>query len=87
LQDYNNIFNLVTVPNLFLTWYVTEHELSDEVAVTPDLKSRFLAKLNDLGIEFEFLVSAWGGNLIVPPVISIILTSETSGKIRPNTVL
>ena len=63
LQDYNNIFNLVTVPNLFLTWYVTEHELSDEVTITADLKSRFLAKLKDIGIEFEFLVGAWGERL------------------------
>ena len=69
LQDYNNIFNLVTVPNLFLTWYVTEHELSDEVTVTPDLKSQFLTRLSDLGIEFEFLVGAWGDNLIVSRII------------------
>jgi hypothetical protein len=54
------------VPNLFLTWYVTEYDTSDEITITSDLKSQFLAKINELGIEFQFLVGAWGEKLIVP---------------------
>jgi len=65
LQDYNDIFSLVTVPNLFLTWYVAEYDTSDEITVTSDLKSQFLATINELGIQFEFLVGAWGEKLIV----------------------
>ena len=65
LQDYNDIFNLVTVPNLFLTWYVSEYPASDDIAVAPELKSQFIARLKELGIEFQFLVGGWGEKLIV----------------------
>jgi hypothetical protein len=65
LQDYNDIFRLVTVPNLFLTWYVSEHEVSDEMVVTTDLKQQFLSKLSSADIQFEFVVGAWGDSLIV----------------------
>lgn len=65
LQDYNNIFGLVTLPNLFLTWYIAEHDVSDEVTVTSELKKQFITKLSDVGIEFQFIVGAWGSSLTV----------------------
>ena len=68
LQDYNDIFNLVTVPNLFLTWYVAHHpEATDEIKVTDTLKQQFLSTLKQIGIEFKFLVGAWGPSLLVLP--------------------
>jgi len=68
LQDYNDIFNLVTLPNLFLTWYVTCYpEAADEIIVTDTLKQQFLSTLKQIGIEFKFLVGAWGSPLLVPP--------------------
>jgi hypothetical protein len=67
LQDYNDIFNLVTVPNLFLTWYVQQHPNQDDMTVTPELKSQFLAELKEIGIEFKFLVGAWSPALLVRP--------------------
>jgi len=66
LQDYNDIFALVTVPNLFLTWNVSEHGASSsEFDVTVELKDQFLETLHSLGIEFQFVVGAWGNSLIV----------------------
>jgi hypothetical protein len=65
LQDYNDIFYLVTVPNLFLTWYVLDHEGSDEIVVTTELKQQFLQKLEEIGIQFQFIVGPWGTRLTV----------------------
>lgn len=73
LQDYNDIFKLVTVPNLFLTWYVSEHEISDEMVVTAELKQQFLAKLLEVGIQFEFIVGAWGNSLIVSTNCNLLI--------------
>jgi hypothetical protein len=72
LQDYNDIFSLVTVPNLFLTWYVIHHESesTDEITVTPELKEEFLVTLRELGIEFQFVVGQWGESLIVTLLFS-----------------
>jgi protein-histidine N-methyltransferase len=67
LQDYNDIFGLVTVPNLFLTWYVQQHPNEDDMTVTPELKSQFLSELKEIGIEFKFLVGAWSPALLVRP--------------------
>jgi protein-histidine N-methyltransferase len=67
LQDYNDIFSLVTLPNLFLTWYITHYPgTSDEFDVTPLLKQQFLQTLRDLQIQFSFVVGAWGPSLTVP---------------------
>ena len=69
LQDYNDIFGLVTLPNLFLTWYILEHGTSTtEFDVTPELKTQFMKTLNDVGIELQFIVGAWGPSLIVRPI-------------------
>jgi hypothetical protein len=66
LQDYNDIFKFVTVPNLFLTWYVMEHgEGTDEMDVTEDLKRQFLKTLQDIGIEIQLIVGAWSSQLSV----------------------
>ena len=65
LQDYNDIFRLVTVPNLFLTWYVNEHENADEITVTSELKEQFLTTLHTLGIEIQLIIGAWGPQLTV----------------------
>ena len=68
LQDYNDIFALSTVPNLFLTWYVTKHgtqEDLNEIEVTQDLKQNFVTDLKTLDIDFQFLVGSWGTSLIV----------------------
>jgi protein-histidine N-methyltransferase len=74
LQDYNDIFGLVTVPNLFLTWYVMENKTEDtEFEVTESLKLRFLQALEDIGIEFEFIVGPWGDRLVV--LVSYLLCS------------
>jgi hypothetical protein len=71
LQDYNDIFNLVTVPNLFLTWYITQHPEGDEMSVTDSLKQQFLSTLKEIGIEFKFIVGAWCPLLLVthPPAL------------------
>jgi protein-histidine N-methyltransferase len=74
LQDYNDIFSLVTVPNLFLTWYVSEYEASDEIIVYQELKEQFMKKISALGIQFEFIVGAWGDSLIVRVVSLCLLT-------------
>src|SRR5579859_1334366 len=66
LQDYNDIFSLVTVPNLFLTWYVSEHGTADhEINITQELKDEFLRAIHRLGIGFQFVVGAWGASLSV----------------------
>jgi hypothetical protein len=66
LQDYNDIFGLVTVPNLFLTWYIVEHGPSDnEIDVTSELKQHFLSALNDIGIEIQLIQGAWSPELTV----------------------
>jgi hypothetical protein len=69
LQDYNDIFSLVTVPNLFLTWYCWHHgnDSSGEVVVTPELKEQFVTSIHQLGIEFHFVIGPWGDSLIVSP--------------------
>jgi protein-histidine N-methyltransferase len=69
LQDYNDIFSLVTVPNLFLTWYAVRHTIdpSGEIEVTQQLKEQFLAEVGELGIEFRFIVGPWGISLTVSP--------------------
>lgn len=75
LQDYNDIFSLVTLPNLFLTWYISRHGTSDtEFEVNSDLKFQFLSTLNALGIEISFIVGAWGPSLIVRPSYIFKLT-------------
>jgi hypothetical protein len=67
LQDYNDIFGLVTVPNLFLTWYILEYGPSDnEIDVTSELKQHFLSSLNDIGIEIQLVQGAWSPELTVP---------------------
>lgn len=73
MQDYNDIFGLVTVPNLFLTWYVSEHgaSISDEIDITPELKQKFLDKLHECGVQFEFIVGAWGIELTVRLVVLV----------------
>jgi len=80
LQDYNDIFSLVTVPNLFLTWYTSEYEKSDETVVTPELKEQFLSKLREIGIQFKFVVGAWGNQLIVRSIYA-----KLTRNLYPNT--
>ena len=81
LQDYNDIFNLVTVPNLFLTWYVACHsEAADEMTATDTLKQQFVSTLKEIGIEFKFLVGAWGSPLLVNTTrapLTVLLTIGT----------
>jgi hypothetical protein len=69
LQDYNDIFSLVTLPNLFLTWYGVRHtiESSGEIEVTQQLKEQFLAEIVELGVDFRFIVGPWGNSLTVSP--------------------
>jgi len=68
LQDYNDIFALSTVPNLFLTWYVAKHGIQEdasEIDVTEELKQNFLTDLKTLDIDFQFLVGSWATSLSV----------------------
>jgi hypothetical protein len=65
LQDYNDIFKFVTVPNLFLTWYIMEYPNADEMDVTEDLKHQFLKTLKDIGIEIHLIIGAWSPQLSV----------------------
>ena len=69
LQDYNDIFKFVTVPNLFLTWYILEHPNADEMDVTEDLKQQFLSTLKEIGIEIFLIIGAWSPQLSVTPQI------------------
>ena len=66
LQDYNDIFKFVTVPNLFLTWYILHHPNADEMDVTEDLKQQFLSTLKEIGIEIYLIIGAWSPQLSVP---------------------
>jgi hypothetical protein len=76
------------VPNLFLTWYVSEYDIpSNEITVTSALKEQFLAKLSELDITFEFVVGAWGNSLIVIFPCRTYLIEETFIHLRSDTVL
>ena len=72
LQDYNDIFALSTVPNLFLTWYVKKYAISqdpNDIEVTDELKQNFLTDLKTLDIRFELLIAGWGKSLTVLSLI------------------
>lgn len=75
------------MPNLFLTWYVSEYDVpSNEITVTSALKEQFLAKLSELDITFEFVVGAWGNSLIVIFPCTYLI-EETFIHLRSDTIL
>ncbi|KJA26922.1 hypothetical protein HYPSUDRAFT_132346 [Hypholoma sublateritium FD-334 SS-4] len=73
LQDYNaSVLQLMTLPNMLLTWYPYRYTTNDsetaptidlnvpgEVIITPQLKSAFLESLASLNITLRFFSGSW----------------------------
>ncbi|KAF8166259.1 hypothetical protein BJ912DRAFT_1034892 [Pholiota molesta] len=73
LQDYNaSVLQLVTLPNLLLTWRTTNH---------PELKNTFLSSLQSLNITLRFFSGSWDTfdplQTAGPGGYDLVLTAET----------
>ncbi|TFK49232.1 hypothetical protein OE88DRAFT_1719714 [Heliocybe sulcata] len=93
LQDYNrSVLELITLPNVLLTWYLSPAALSyreklseddaprpNELPVTPELTAAFLASLASLNITLRFFSGSWESFDLSSTggKYNIVLTSET----------
>ncbi|KAF1347579.1 hypothetical protein BDV97DRAFT_202712 [Delphinella strobiligena] len=90
LSDYNaTVLTLVTLPNLLLTWChhktisQAPADLTGDLEITPELITAFLADMNAVGIELNFVSGPWGLRLaaLIPHTASemgtLVLAAET----------
>lgn len=86
--DYNSdVLRLVTLPNLFLTWYnshsrttisttATTSAEERELDITPELVEEFKSDIAQRGISVEFVSGAWS-----PEFVDLVFSSaETSSR-------
>ncbi|EOR00981.1 hypothetical protein E3P92_00410 [Wallemia ichthyophaga] len=77
LQDYNlQTLQLVTFPNIFLTWYVCHYDKGSEgeVEVNDEVIGMFKKHLVDEAVELRFSYGAWTS---IDKDYDYVLTSET----------
>lgn len=92
LSDYNaSVLNLVTLPNLLLTWafhspdspYVNTAEPSGYLQLTTDLLTSFTNTLTSQSITLNFVSGPWGSKLAsliphsAPDMGTLVLAAET----------
>lgn len=95
VTDYNyQVLRLVTVPNLFITWYLTTRGVSNstnEILVTDELINEFIDQLSNSGISISIISGGWSSQWVskVEPLVDfencLFVTSETiySPPIQP----
>lgn len=89
--DYNDsVLRLVTLPNLILTWHITQsrdttavvesqgasaaHTQDEELDITPELLDAFKADLERRGISLSFISGAWS-----PEFVELVFSSRSEG--------
>lgn len=95
LTDYNyQVLRLVTVPNMFITWYLTtrgRHGDINEILVTQELIDEFRVQLSNANISLSIVSGGWSPDWLahVEPLVDfsncLFVTSETiySPPIQP----
>ncbi|TIC55683.1 hypothetical protein E3Q03_02621 [Wallemia mellicola] len=76
-QDYNlQTIQLVTFPNIFLTWYITQFNKGPEgeIEINETIIEQFKQHLRDVNIELRFSYGAWKA---INEHYDYIFTSET----------
>lgn len=90
--DYNDsVLRLVTLPNLILTWHITQSQNARSVAesqggppgftqdeeldITPELLDAFKADLTRRGISLSFISGAWS-----PEFVDLVFSSPSEGE-------
>ena len=76
-QDYNlQTLQLVTFPNIFLTWYITQFNKGPEgeIELNETIIEQFKQHLRDVNIELRFSYGAWKA---INEHYDYIFTSET----------
>ena len=73
------MLQLVTLPNLFINWYLVSHEVKNsegEIEINLDLLNKFKHDLKNYNINLQFSYGAWR-SLNMNDKYDLILSSET----------